>query len=75
MPVIAPNGESNKEKPRLPSVKPSLAFMPGMEATQIPNKRLDVENRKPTAKAGLFLIKEEKFFSMIQRKMEVANLQ
>lgn len=75
MPVIAPNGESNKEKPRLPSVKPSLAFMPGMEATQIPNKRLDVENRKPTAKAALFLIKEEKFFSMIQRKMEVANLQ
>ena len=58
IPVMAPNGESSNERPKLPSVKPSLALMPGMEATQIPNKRLDVENRKPTAKTGLFLIKE-----------------
>ena len=58
IPVIAPNGESSKESPRLPSVKPSLDFMPGMEATQIPNKRLEEENRKPTAKKDLFLIKE-----------------
>ncbi len=41
--------------------------MPGMEATQMPNKRLEAENRKPTAKAGLFLIKEIKFLIMIQR--------
>jgi hypothetical protein len=58
MPVIAPSGESSNERPRLPSVKPSLAFMPGIDATQMPNKRLDVQNIKPTAKAGLFLIKE-----------------
>jgi len=58
IPVIAPNGESSKESPRLPSLKPSLDFIPGIEATQIPNKRLDVENRKPTEKADLFLKKE-----------------
>ena len=39
--------------------------MPGMEATQMPNKRLEVANRKPTARAGLFLIKEEKFLIMM----------
>ncbi|MDQ2721028.1 MAG: hypothetical protein M3Z26_14875 [Bacteroidota bacterium] len=58
IPVMAPNGESNKERPRPPSVKPSRDFMQGIEATQMPNSRLDVENKKPTAKAGLFLIKE-----------------
>ncbi len=66
IPVIAPNGESSKERPRLPSVKASLDFMPGMEATQMPNKRLEVANRKPTAKTGLFLIKDVKFLIMIQ---------
>ena len=45
--------------------------MPGMEATQMPNKRLEVANRKPTARAGLFLIKEEKFLIMIQRKWKL----
>ena len=67
MPVIAPNGESNKDKPRLPSVKPSRCFIPGIAATQVPNKRLDVANRKPTANAGLFFIKEE-IFLIIQIK-------
>ena len=71
IPVIAPNGESNKERPRLPSVKPSLDFIPGMEATQIPNKRLEVANRKPTARAGLFLIKEAKFLIMKKRKKKM----
>ena len=66
IPVIAPNGESNKERPSVPSVKPSLDFMPGMEATQIPNKRLEVANRNPTARAGLFLINEEKFLIMTE---------
>ena len=58
IPVIAPSGDINKESPRLPSEKPNRSLMPGMEATHIPNKRLEVENKKPTAKAGLFLIKE-----------------
>jgi len=58
IPVTAPNGESNKDNPRLPSVKPSLDFIPGIEATQIPNRRLETENKNPTAKRGLFLIKE-----------------
>jgi hypothetical protein len=61
IPVIAPKGESNNDKPRLPSEKPSLYLIPGMEATHVPNKRLDVENRKPTASAGLFFIKVEMF--------------
>lgn len=62
---MAPNGESSNESPRLPSVKPSLDFIPGIEATQMPNKRLEVANRKPTAKAVLFLTKETKFLIMI----------
>jgi hypothetical protein len=37
----------------------------------MPNKRLEVANRKPTARAGLFLIKEEKFLIMIQRKWKL----
>ncbi len=61
IPVIAPSGESNNERPKLPSEKPSLTFIPGMDATQMPNKRLDVANRKPTEKACLFFIKEIKF--------------
>ena len=64
MPVMAPNGESSKERPRLPSVKPSLDFIPGIEATHIPNKRLEQENRKPTANTGLFFMKEVKFLTM-----------
>jgi hypothetical protein len=68
IPVIAPNGESNKETPRLPSVKPSLDFMPGIEATQMPNKRLEVANNKPTARAGLFLMNEVKFLIMTGEK-------
>ena len=38
--------------------------MPGMEATQIPNKRLEQQNRKPTANTGLFFMKEVKFLIM-----------
>ena len=59
---MAPKGDNSKESPRLPSVKPSLCFMPGIEATQVPNKRLEVENKKPTARADLLLMKEEMFF-------------
>src|ERR1022692_1089674 len=61
MPVIAPNGESSNDRPRLPSEKPSLYLIPGMEATQVPNTRLDVENRKPTATAGFIFMNEEMF--------------
>lgn len=73
IPVMAPNGESNNEKPRLPSEKPSLVFIPGIDATQMPNKRLEVANRKPTENADLFFIKEIKFLIMITKK-EDANL-
>ena len=69
MPVIAPNGESKSDKPRLPSEKPSLYLIPGMEATHVPNKRLDVENKKPTASAGLFFMKEEMFLIIIPIKI------
>ncbi len=62
---MAPSGESNNESPRLPSLKPSLDFMPGIDATQMPNNKLEVANKKPTAKAGLFFMKEEKFLSMM----------
>jgi hypothetical protein len=68
IPVIAPKGESNSERPRLPSEKPSLAFIPGIEATQMPNKRLEVANRKPTENAGLFFRKEVKFLIIIKEK-------
>ncbi len=63
-----PNGASNNERPRLPSVKPSRAFIPGMAATQMPNKRLDIANKNPTAKAGLFLMKEVKFLIIMSGK-------
>ena len=71
IPVMAPSGESNRERPRLPSVKPSLAFIPGIDATQMPNKRLEVANKKPTAKAGLFFTKEVKFLIMINEKKKM----
>jgi hypothetical protein len=73
MPVMAPNGDSSKDNPRLPSENPSLTFIPGMEATQIPNSRLDVAKRNPTANAGLFLTKEAKFLIIIciQRRCEL----
>jgi hypothetical protein len=45
-------------------VKPSLYFIPGIAATQVPNKRLEVQNKKPTASAGFSLIKEEIFLNM-----------
>ncbi len=64
IPVMAPSGESSNESPRLPSEKPSLAFIPGIDATQIPNKRLEVAKRKPTENADLFFIKEIKFLTM-----------
>jgi len=64
-PVKAPRGESNNDKPKLPSVKPNLYLMSGMEATQVPNNRLDDENKKPTASAGFNFIKD-KMFLIIQ---------
>ena len=42
--------------------------MPGIEATQMPNKRLEVANNRPTARAGLFLMNEVKFLIMTVRK-------
>src|ERR1043165_6538502 len=65
-PVSAPRGESKSERPRPASVKPSLCLIPGMAATQVPNKRLDAENRKPTASTGLNFMNEEMFFIIKQ---------
>ena len=62
--MIAPRGESNRDKPRLPSVNPNLSLRAGIAATHVPNTRLDVENRKPTASAGLNLINENMFLSI-----------
>ena len=73
MPVTEPSGANNKERPRLPSVKPSLAFIPGMAATHIPNNRLETANKKPTANAGLFFINEVKFL-IIKGAKEDTNL-
>ena len=72
--VIAPNGESKSESPSVPSLKPSFAFTPGIEATQMPNNKLEVANKNPTANTDLYLMKEEKFLSM-KRKNGIENLQ
>ena len=68
---MAPSGESNNESPRLPSVKPSLVFIPGIDATQMPNTRLEVANRKPTENADLFFTNEIKFLIMIKQKKKM----
>jgi len=68
MPVIAPMGESNRDKPRLPSVNESRCFIPGMAATHVPNKRLEVANKNPTARAGFNFIKEEIFLIILKAK-------
>ena len=68
-PVNAPNGESNNESPRLASVNPNLSLMPGIEATQVPNTRLDDENKNPTANAGLSFINEEIFLIIISNEL------
>ena len=60
-PVNAPKGESNRESPRLASVNPSLYLIPGIAATQVPNKRLEDENKNPTANAGFSFINDEMF--------------
>jgi len=64
-PVNAPKGESNKDKPKLPSVNPILYLIPGIEATHVPNNRLDEENKNPTANAGFIFIKEEMFLIIV----------
>ena len=62
---MAPKGDNNKESPRLPSVKSSRCFIPGMAATQVPNSKLLQANKKPTATTGFNFTKEEKFLSSI----------
>jgi hypothetical protein len=71
IPVIAPKGDNSNESPSVPSVKPSLAFNPGIDATQMPNSRLEVENKKPTAKDDLFLMNEVKFLIMFKEKIKM----
>jgi hypothetical protein len=46
---------------RVPSVKCILSLMVGIAATHVPNNRLLVANRNPTATAGFSFIKEEMF--------------
>ena len=65
---MAPNGDNSNDRPKLPSVKPSLCLMPGIAATHVPNNRLEQANRKPTASTGFNLIKDEKFFNNTPQK-------
>ena len=37
--------------------------MAGIAPTNVPNTKLETQNKKPTAKAGLILIKERIFFN------------
>ena len=67
-PVNAPNGESKSESPRLASVNPNLYLIPGIAATHVPNKRLEDENKKPTAKAG-FIFMNDKMFLIISYEL------
>lgn len=61
IPVMEPNGASNNDNPRLPSENSILSLIIGIEATHIPKSKLEVENKNPTASAGLSFIKEIKF--------------
>jgi hypothetical protein len=69
MPVMAPSGDNKRDKPRLPSVRSSFSLMPGIAATHVPNSKLEVANKKPTASTGLFLVKEIIFLSMNNSKV------
>src|SRR6476661_3888425 len=60
-PVSAPNGESKRESPRLASVNPNRYLIPGIAATQVPNKRLDDANKNPTASTGFSFMNDEMF--------------
>lgn len=66
IPVIAPNGDSKRESPKLPSEKPSLALIPGIDPTQIPKSRLVTAYKKPTENNGRLFKKEIKFLNIIQ---------
>lgn len=72
---MAPKGESNSDKPRLPSVNPNLYFIVGIEATHVPNKRLEDANRNPIANAGLNFIKEEKLLRIRIPKFIVSKME
>jgi hypothetical protein len=69
-PVNAPKGESKRESPRLASVNPNLYLIPGIAATQVPNKRLDDANKNPTANAGFSLMKDEMFLIIAKQGQE-----
>jgi len=60
-PVNAPNGDSNNERPRVALLNPSLYLIPGIEATHVPNTRLEAENKNPTANTGLSFMNDEMF--------------
>jgi hypothetical protein len=66
-PVNAPNGESKRERPRLASVNPSRYLIPGIAATHVPNKRLEAENKNPTANAGFSFMNDKIFLIIIPR--------
>ena len=66
-PVKAPNGESKRERPRLASVNPSRYLIPGMAATHVPNKRLEAENKNPTANAGFSFMNAKMFLIIVPR--------
>lgn len=45
--------------------------MPGIDATQMPNNRLDVANKNPTENADLFFTKEVKFLTILSEEKKM----
>lgn len=58
IPVMAPKGDNNKDNPRLASENENFTFIAGIAATHMPNNKLDVQNKKPTNKAGRIFIND-----------------
>ena len=62
-PVMAPNGDSNRDNPKLASLNWKRAFMLGIAATQLPNNKLDTANKNATSSTGLMAITDLKFLN------------
>ena len=54
-------GKAIRKVPDPASVNPSRYLIAGMDATQVPNTRLDAENKNATANTGFSFINEEMF--------------
>jgi hypothetical protein len=62
-PVNAPSGDNNNESHKLPSVKCNRCLIAGIAPTNVPNTKLETQNKNPTANAGFSLMKERVFFN------------